>query len=257
MFNDVCYIIQHRDISQNKDRTNNLINLIKYLKNISNDMEILVLEQTEYASVSLQSYLHLSNVRYIHLKNPGLFNRSWGFNCSVNLTTKSKLVFADNDMILRKESLINSIKILDDCDAIRPYNGYAKYLTELQTKNYFKTRSMPDIKDIEKLVYINNFSGGVILFNKESFKRIGMFDERFEGWGGEDDEMHIHLHNLHNSSKIKIITFDEPIIHLYHSRNVNDGNTQPNYNKNVSFINDGKRNDGINILGDITKYDKD
>ena len=54
--------------------------------------------------------------------------------------------------------------------------------------------------------------------------------------------------------EFKIYTLNHPITHLYHSREIYDGNFQPNYNKNVSYITDGKRNFGIIKLGDVNKY---
>ena len=251
MYNEVCYVIQHRDNSVDKDRTKNLIQVIKYVKSISEDIEIMVLEQTLQETSELKDLFQKINVKYIHLKNGGLFNRAWGFNCSISLTERSKFVFADNDMLLNKDDFNKGIELLESYDIVRPYNGFSNDLSPYQTIDYVFNKTI----GIGTLRFINNFSGGIVMLTRQGFAKLGGFDERFEGWGGEDDEMHLHIEKLSKSGTVNVCSFGIPVTHLYHSRTVNDGNTQPNYNKNVSYITDGKRNEGITI-GNVGRYDK-
>jgi hypothetical protein len=251
MFSDVSYIMQYRERSVVRDRTRNLFQVISHLRKISKEIEILVLHQDYNIDEEASVFLEENKCRYVLLKNPGLFNRSWGFNCSVELTSRNKLVFADNDMIIDKPVLIESIKLLEGYSAVRPYNGFSIDLTEQETIEYIKTSQHAS----GSMRNINNFSGGVVMFNREDFINIGMFDERFEGWGGEDDEMSIHLKRFEYHGMIKTISHGGPVIHLYHGRSdINDGPTHNNYNKNVSYITDNNRNSGILKLGDVNRY---
>jgi len=250
IFSDACYVIQHRDHSKNHDRTRNLIQVLKYVRSISKYIEILIIEQDTSKSSELETIAAEYNVKYEFLYNPGLFNRSWGFNFSTRVTDKQKLVFADNDMLIDNECFIQSVTLLDIFSIVRPYNGYSNDLTEEQTLAYISTKQIGQgiIRNI------HNLSGGVILFNKTTFEQIGMFDERFEGWGGEDDEMMLNIQKYATEGSVTVATLNHPITHLYHSREIYDGNSQPNYNKNVSYITDGNRNFGIIKLGDVNKY---
>jgi hypothetical protein len=249
-FLDVSYIILHRDHSKNKDRTRNLLEVIKHVRSISSDVEIFVVEQDEKES-GVCDLISSFNIKYKFLFNPGLFNRSWGFNYSAKNTHKTKLVFSDNDMLVDKYCFLKGIGCLNTFSIVRPYNGFSNDMTEEQTNEYITTKNI----NIGTIRNIHNLSGGVIMFDKSSFLKIGMFDERFEGWGGEDDEMMANIYNYQSNGVVTVATLDRQITHLYHSRaNINDGKTQPNYQKNVSYITDGKRNDGILILGDENKY---
>lgn len=253
IFEDTCYIIQHRDQSSNKDRTRNLIQVLKHLRRISNNLSILIIEQAEQKEEEFIKLISQFNVEYEFIYNPGLFNRSWGFNFASSITDKNKLIFADNDLIVDDDCVIAGVEMLDNYSVVRPYNGYSNDLNEEQTR-YF---SLTNIKSVGIMRNIHNISGGVVMFQKKAFNDIGMFDERFEGWGGEDDEMMLNIKNCCEKGIINVASLNKPVTHLFHTRaNTNDGITQPNYNKNVSYINDGMRNNGIAVLGDRNKYAK-
>lgn len=251
-----CYIIQHRDITHKKDRTLNLLTVIKYIRSYSN-IPIMIIEQSQKEDLFLTNKLsNVCNLDYKHLYNPGLFNRSWGFNYAAKVTNVDKLVFADNDMLLTVLYFNEGIKALDEFDVVRPYNGWSLDLSQTYTIEFIKSNCTNLIFDNSlRHRNINNYSGGLIMFNRESFlNKVKGFDERFEGWGGEDDEMHKHLNKLIDDNIITFKSLGSNLIHLYHDRNVYDGNTQPNYERNCSYINDGKRNLGIEEIGNPNKY---
>ncbi|MFA5405016.1 MAG: galactosyltransferase-related protein [Ignavibacteria bacterium] len=249
VFTDASYIIQHRDHTVIKDRTRNLLEVLKHIRSVSSDVEILVLEQDAKES-EIKDLISPYNVTYKLLFNPGLFNRSWGFNCSAKITEKNKLIFADNDMLIDKGCFSRGLESLDTFSIVRPFNGVSNDMTEGQTNHYVNTK----ITSLGNIRPITSFSGGIIMFNKSDFFKIGMFDERFEGWGGEDDEMMSNIQNHQSRGLITVTSLNSPVTHLYHSRNVYDSNTQPNYSKNLSFMTDGRRNEGIEVLGSESKY---
>lgn len=239
----VWYVINHRN--GDVDRTRNLIHTCKYIKSVG--FEVLVIEQDSEKRIELLC-LEL-DVKYAFIYNSGLFNRSWGFNCFRNFITADKVFLADNDIIINKNVLWDTVKTLDYYDVVRPFNGIVLDCDNTETIDFIDNDKQPVFTN-NKLRNIFNFSGGVCSFRVESFyDKIGGFDERFEGWGGEDDEMHKHLSEL----KLDKYSFDVFGIHLHHSRNNNEGNWQPNYNKNVSYIHDNKRNENI-IIGNVSKY---
>lgn len=253
MFDNVEYIILHRDISETRERSVNLLLTIDHIKRISNNISVKVIEQSEEATKDLKEILLENGIVYDFIYNPNLFNRSWGFNFAAVTSNKTKLVFGDNDMLIEKSSFIESVRLLDGYSFVRPYNGFSNDLTPEQLEIYKNSREISS----GSLRNIGNFSGGVMMANRQDFINIGMFDERFEGWGGEDDEMANNLRIHESMGNIKTISFGGPVTHLYHSRaNVNDGPTQSNYHRNVSYIHDRNRNDGIQKLGDRNKYVK-
>lgn len=245
---DSCYILLHRDRSSNRDRTRNLMAVINHIRKGS-DISILVMEQDKEPNKSLSEKLSDLSVNYQFLYNPGLFNRAWGYNCAVCNTTCLNIVLADNDLILDTEDLNRGLILLSQYDVIKP----------------FQTVYDLNLDDTLKYITINNFNptldkprvnltaGGLLMMTKKAFLTIGGYDERFEGWGGEDDEMTKQLWKYINNKQLTYYGFGNDLLHLYHDRTVNDSWTQPNYHNNCSFIYDNRRNQNITI-GQFNKY---
>jgi hypothetical protein len=55
--------------------------------------------------------------------------------------------------------------------------------------------------------------GACLWIRSETFHRIGGFDERFRGWGGEDDDMLVRL-----TSAASVHQYDDALLHLAHRR---------------------------------------
>lgn len=239
------YVLLHRD-SKDISRKRNLLYTISYVKSLG--FSVLVIEQ-DIESFNENICKEL-NVDYGFIYNPGLFNRSWGFNCFRNFIDCDKVILADNDIILDSNVLLSLENLLDENDVLRPFNGVVNHYDEIDTDNFMKFGT---ISNKQNLVNIFNMSGGVCSFRVDSFyDKIKGFDERFEGWGGEDDEMHYHL----QQTDLKICSYNNVGIHLFHTRNNNDGNWHSHYQENVKYIRDGKRNFGVDVLGKIDKYGK-
>jgi len=56
--------------------------------------------------------------------------------------------------------------------------------------------------------------GGLVFWNKSSFIKIGMQNEYFSGWGGEDKEIMLRA-DLFNLKHYRI---NDVLYHLYHKR---------------------------------------
>ena len=76
------------------------------------------------------------------------------------------------------------------------------------------------------------FSGGITLFKKTFYEKVGGFDERFEGWGAEDDAMDIKIKAITS----QIITIEDQLAyHLWHPRNAQRKNNFY-YKKNSQLL---------------------
>lgn len=248
MYQNSCYVILHKDISINKDRTRNLLAVVDNIRSKLN-VPILVLEQHSHPNTVLSSQLLEKKVQYQFLYNPGLFNRSWGFNCAVNMTAYTKFILADNDVILNNEDLCIGLNNLDKYDVIKPFRKLYD-LKETDTKSYIETKIIPTDFGKERM---NLLAGTLMMITRNAFLTVGGYDERFEGWGGEDDEMTLHLWKYIQNQTLSYYSFGGNLLHLYHNRNIYDSNSQPNYKSNYSYIKDGNRNKNT-IIGNINKY---
>ena len=72
--------------------------------------------------------------------------------------------------------------------------------------------------------YGNTFAGGIFLIRRESFLSIGMWDEDFEGWGGEDNVMEHVIRSYLRHCRLQLEVF-----HVNHQRTAHDGKEQPQY----------------------------
>lgn len=249
MYNDSCYVLLHRDRSANKDRTRNLLQVIKHIKS-NIDIPIFVLEQDKEPDYDLVQQLLGKHIMYQFLYNPGLFNRSWGYNCAAKLVRCNKLILADNDVIIDIENLKIGLNLLSNFDIIKPFKKLYD-LTDEETTHYFNDGVLPSSFGKPRA---NLTAGTLLMITRAAFLKVGGYDERFEGWGGEDDEMTIHLWNFINNKDLTYYMFGDKLIHLYHSRTDYDTFNQPNYKNNYKYIKDNiNRNENI-IIGQLDKY---
>lgn len=246
---DSCYIILHRDRSTNKDRSRNLFAVIKHIKT-EIDIPILVVEQDSSINMELCKKLLDDGIQYQFIYNPGLFNRSWGYNCAINFTRYKKLILADNDLVLDNHDLLLGLDHLKKYNIVKPFNKVYDLDSDatincINLNEYYQTDTSRN--------RINLTAGGLLMITRETFLKVGGYDERFEGWGGEDDEMTLHLWKYIHNNEITLHQLTGNLFHLYHDRSLYDSWIQPNYKNNYSYINDNNRNYNISI-GRPDKY---
>jgi hypothetical protein len=84
-----------------------------------------------------------------------------------------------------------------------------------------------------------NCIGGIFLIDRQKFIEVGMNDERFEGWGREDDERHQRLLKSNFKFKREYGT----IVHMHHPH---QSNINGSAEINLGLLNSNK-NDNSNI----------
>ncbi len=211
---DVSYIIGFREA--NTERKAALIFVLKKLRNYFPDLEILVVEQDNKPKLTLDKSL---NVKKIFIRNDRLYNRCWAFNVGVNNTEKNIFVFADSDIFLEKKDYLECFQTVAEFEAVTPNMSEA---INIRISN-------PATLDYEILHKreLFTFAGGILLLTKNGFGKIGGWDERFEGWGAEDEAIsHVIFETLTSKS------FSFPLYHIDHPRTELDGKQQEKYLEN-------------------------
>lgn len=226
-FADICYIICYREESEERKQA------LKYvLRRIRKDfplMEILIVEQDTEKKLHIDDAL---NVRHLFIYNPDLFNRSWAFNCGVNNSTKDVYVFADADIFLEKEGYIQCFEAMQRFEAVTPNKTNISNV-EIDYEGDGQIHFLNDRR-------LHSFAGGMLILTKAAFDKIGGWDERFEGWGGEDDAMsHVIFSNLISK------TFSLPNFHIDHPHQFVAGNNQRKYQLNRVLIEEILTRNGI------------
>lgn len=145
------------------------------------------------------------------------YSKSEAVNNAFKKSTREILIIMDSDILIDIESLNTAISIVDKYKFILPYNKLVR-LDEKSTEKILN-KEMFNIEDID----INNNSiikeesrmvGGIYVTTKEVYKNIGGFDERFRGWGGEDDAVLSCVKYIYG----KYHRLDNILYHLYHTR---------------------------------------
>ncbi len=117
----------------------------------------------------------------------------------------------DIDCLTKKKNIDLAISLLDKgFEVVHPFNRVIKDIIDkkkfLEDYNFQKVESPPQYRDWA--------DGGIVFWNKRSFINIGMKNEYFKGWGGEDNEIIMRA----NLCELKQIRIDDTLYHLYHDR---------------------------------------
>jgi predicted glycosyltransferase involved in capsule biosynthesis len=200
------YIIGYR---HKLERLNNLKRVLDWLNGFQG-VEIILVEQDK--SPKLPAY-SLKGFKYIFTKSDMPYNRSWAFNVGLKYSTTNIIALGDSDLIMDPQEFINSVKLLEQYECVSPYNTV---LDLTQQESNFHLEKLKSINrpgrgqtDNQKI----NLTGGIVLYRKDSFMKLGGFCEDLIGWGGEDD---------YQTFKTKMfLTWTEApnrCYHLYHDK---------------------------------------
>jgi len=224
---DFSYIIAYR---HSEDRIKNIESILEFISGFN--CEIIIVES------DIDSKLDELKSRFIFshflLVNDYPFNKSWCFNVGWKNAKSDNIVFGDADLIMKKESLLSSISMLDEYECVNPYTSVVD-LDQNETNNFIST------SDINTLLNISRpgrgetdhqkvpMCGGIILFQRKALERIVGWNEDFWGWGAEDDFI---------SDKVimflKYININDRCYHLFHQKAQVDYNL---YQRNVYIFN--------------------
>ncbi|MFC0470708.1 galactosyltransferase-related protein [Halalkalibacter kiskunsagensis] len=149
-----------------------------------------------------------------------IFSRAEAVNNAAHKATKEIFVIADCDIFYDRNVLKKSIQQLDNFAWVVPYERI-HYLSKDCTEQIIQQKpewpTVPLKGDIVKATegqYISGYVyiGGVNIVPRKYFSYIGGFDERFRGWGGEDDAFNAAMNTLCGHYG----RLDLDIYHLWH-----------------------------------------
>jgi len=204
---EVSFIIGHRGLER-------LPLLLATLKSIAGQQdcrfECIVVEQDNVSRVKdeLPGW-----VRYIHTPLPEEnmpYSRSWAFNVGAAAARSDVLVLHDNDMLVPSIYAFEVLKHYRSGDEVVNLKRFIFYLDEKTTKQVCDSNELSSSNTVTNIMQ-NAEGGGSLGVSKSAYFTIGGFDERFIGWGGEDNEFweRAQTRKVHPYGYL-------PIIHLWH-----------------------------------------
>jgi glycosyltransferase involved in cell wall biosynthesis len=190
-----------------------------WLDTLPLDLELILVEQDDESRLRLDDENHNYPVRHIPVYNPGLFNRSWGLNVGVRHATSDKLIFADSDIIMHPNAIVEAARYLDHYDAVSPF-GRLIDLNERQTHTLCRVRRWTYDWPGETRIGVG-FCAGIVAYQRQALATIHGWDERFEGWGCED-----HVQWFKTRGVLRVHFMRYRAFHLHHERSPASGTDQ-------------------------------
>lgn len=212
---DLSVIITHRSTDPCRDR--NLRTVLSHVAGIAG-AEVIVVEQDAHAQ--LADLPGSASIRHMFVFNPGEFNKSWGFNVGATHAAGRVLMLLDGDILIPHRHLQSSLAICQDGSIpVKPFSCLVdlsapdseNVCTGLPAEDWSSWRGTDREQDGEHIP----FCGGAYLVGAEFYRSIGGHDERFLGWGGEDDAMSVKLLRL---APRAAVLREATAYHLFHPR---------------------------------------
>jgi hypothetical protein len=195
-----------------RDREGNLARVLGWLKSFP-DLDVLVVEQD-----NMSRFRPPPGVRHVFARSAYPYNRSWGFNIAYKESDSPHIIFGDSDIIMKGSEFLLALESAENLDVLSPYSSVIdlnRDESELGLVDLAKiVRPGRGERDNQKI----NLCGGVVVFSREAFKRVGGWDEEFVGWGGEDDMMSFKV----EVAGLKTASMPYRCYHLWHHRSPPD-----------------------------------
>jgi hypothetical protein len=159
---------------------------------------------------------------YLYAHKPGAFNKSWAVNVGVanSPVAGHYLCVLDSDILVDHDFVQRNVGRLRQGNhaAHLPFQ-WAFNLCESASSRAIRQRVLdgqPDVLPEDMRGFLKRGSpGGCLWVRADAFHQVGGFDERFEGWGGEDDDVDARLAQVGS-----FVRYDDPLVHLFHPRPV-------------------------------------
>lgn len=179
-----------------------LFNLLRVLKNqdLKEEWELILVTQNTSTDVLFGAPLP-KNHRIIQLTYEGEFNKAWCINVGVNNALYENIAVIDSDILFG----VNYISFLNlHCQDKQFYIGWEYLICEDGKDNPFLRCVSPSH---------TMTAGGVFGFRKGFFKSIGMMNEVYEGYGGEDNDIFFRVSKV---LREEIPCLPYALLHQYH-----------------------------------------
>lgn len=244
-------------------RQRNLFRVIKNYRKIAPDVDIVVVEQN--GNYQLEDLVENHGCKYMNFIFPyDIFHKTRLLNCAIANTDSDYIIMADADCIVG-ETAIQSIKTeYLKGSILYPFNS-VDYYSEAHTRKLIRGESVEKSYKSDRGLPMKRFTGMLNCFSRDTYNKVGEFDESIIGWGSEDDVFLMKCERLISPSYRTEL--DSPLIHLFHPKSDTEEykkSTQFNNNKKISAlikrmsIDDLKSyaSDTSNITSLIEKYEE-
>ena len=214
--NDI--IIAYRGAGQ--DRQENLYAVLRHLDATYTDYKILLFEADAKPTFDW-NVLSDPKIHHVFMPHDGKFPKALLYNTAAKMSTSQILIFHDADCITDPNSFapaVNELIHFQAHDVLCPYHEMIDVTGGL--KNTFMNNPRYEVftginrnalAPDTRILYQRN-TGGVFVFRRKDFVKVGGLNTEFVGWGGEDSELFFRATRL----GLGWSSFGTPLFHLNH-----------------------------------------
>lgn len=238
------FIIHYR--KDHDDRFYNFKTILNFLETSIISHEVIIINDDKEMSDEFYNLVSkFPNCKIIFYKNSGVYKRPLAFKKAAKLATGSVLCFYDVDVLIEPIFLkmAQDSILLDHADHVYPYNGtfiniLKKDIEAIESfnfetfKKYVTSTEVGHVNDNLEICSTTSF-GGVYLISKPSYIKMGEHDERFIGWGFEDNEFYNRSKRFNRICRVMIP--DAFCWHINHQGTIRMDNPHLNDNFNLTF----------------------
>jgi predicted glycosyltransferase involved in capsule biosynthesis len=220
-------------------RRRNLETTLAWLSTLRsrNELQVIVIEQSRTPTINAADDELFQQVELLHAFSDRPFNKSWGLNIGARLAKTQCLFFADADMIIPTDIEETLELMARGVEVVKPY-------TKMIDLNAAQTEALDDGVLPEEALAGEQatdrahkgehlvLAGGIFATQSQRFARLGGFDERFVGWGGEDDAMTLKIQRVQASTML----LEGLALHLYHPRDQTALMNHAHYGPNTALL---------------------
>ena len=217
------------------DRGSNLRKVVAYLSAHFNAQIIIVEEGGNEVPHLLSGF----EDHYDYYQLPGredrLIQKTKMLNLAASRSPSPILISHDADILIPVSQMVEAIEKIRSrkADMVFPFNGdcidLPKYITQNITDPSKANKLQPSLGVLRTH---DQCVGGCLVMDKQKFNEAGMENERFYGWGGEDNERYSRFKRL----GYKIERTKGALYHLFHSRSPGSRKQHAHYVENFAEL---------------------
>jgi hypothetical protein len=218
------------------DRLKNFQTILNYYSLNWPESKFIVVEDDFQHNKHIDSIKWPKGTSYYLMQNNGLYHRTKALNYGFEQSKTPIVVSLDTDCIVLAKAFNNCVKSLLNNDTVAwPYNGFfidvsnklhEKFINQGYNFNTLLD-PLPNISKLQLCQTIDNSYnvrctntthqgvGGIVMFNREKFLRIGGYNEKFIAWGAEDNEINKRVSILEHGT-YRDDSEDSVCFHLFH-----------------------------------------
>lgn len=216
---DVTFLVPIR--LDSVTRIENILMSISFLTKYFHT-NIIVLEASSYCNGILKRMLP-NMVKYIFIEDHDpIFYRTHYLNMMTNMCSSHIVAIWDADVILPINQIIDAVNMLrnHECEVALPYDGRFYDTSKVIREMFIRNLNVNFLlRNTEKMYFLYGeyVSGGAIFVNRSKYLESGLENEKFYGWGPEDQERIERW--IKNNYRIKRV--NGGLFHLTHPRDIN------------------------------------